>query len=68
MDLRPLKIYSSEDTPRLRYIAGFILTDILGLRIEITTDKRKLGKHQVINYSSENIKGSLKNSARPFII
>jgi len=60
MDLRPLKIYSSEDTPRLRYIAGFILTDILGLRIEITTDKRKLGKHQVINYSSENIKGSLK--------
>ncbi len=60
MDLRPLKIYSSEDTPRLRYIAGFILTDILGLHIEITTDKRKLGKYQVINYSSENIKGSLK--------
>ena len=62
MDLRPLKIYSSEDTPRLRYIAGFILTDILGLQIEITTDKRKLGKHQVINYSYENIKGSLKIS------
>lgn len=53
-------MYSGEDTPRLRYIAGFIFTGILGLSIEFTTDKRKLGKHKIINYSSENIKGSLK--------
>jgi hypothetical protein len=62
MDNRPLKIYSRENTPRLRYISGIILTDILGLSIEITNDKRKLGKHHVINYSSENIKDSLKIS------
>jgi hypothetical protein len=26
-----IKIYSAEDSPRLRYIAGIILGDILGL-------------------------------------
>ena len=62
MDDRPLKIYSREITPRLVYISNTILTDILGLSIEITTDKRKLGKHRVINYSTENIKDSLKIS------
>ena len=58
--MRPiqLKIYSSADVPRLRYIAAVILGDILGLPWEIVTDKRKLGKHPVINYSDENIKGS----------
>ena len=43
MDAKPVKIYSSEDVPRLRYIAGIILGDILGLSWEIVTDKRKLG-------------------------
>ncbi len=60
MDAKPVKIYSSEDVPRLRYIAGIILGDILGLQWEIVTDKRKLGKHIVINYSPENIPGSFK--------
>lgn len=60
MDLRPLKIYTKENSPRLRYIAGYILTDILGIPIEITTDRRKLGKHHVINYSGEKINGSFK--------
>jgi hypothetical protein len=60
MDPRPVRIYSVEDVPRLRYIAGIILGDILGLQWEIITDKRKLGKHPIINYSDENISGALK--------
>jgi len=60
MDSRPLKIFAVMDSSRLRYIAGIILGDILGLNWEVVTDKRKLGKHHVINYSSDNIKGSFK--------
>jgi hypothetical protein len=62
MDLRPVKIYSNSNFPRLRYIAGLILSDILGLTWEVVTDRRKLGKHPVINYSSENIPGSFRIS------
>ena len=62
MDSRPVKIYSTENVPRLRYIAGIILGDILGLSWEVITDKRKLGKNPVINYSSENLTGSFKIS------
>ena len=51
MDAKQVRIYSSGDVPRLRYIAGIILGDILGLPWDIVTDKRKLGKHPVINYS-----------------
>ena len=60
MECRPVRIYSTEDVPRLRYIAGIILGDILGLSWEVITDKRKLGKHPVINYSTETIPGSFK--------
>ena len=60
MDSRPVRIYTKEDAPRLRYVAGIILGDILGLSWEVVTDKRKLGKNPVINYSSENITGSFK--------
>ena len=62
MDTKQVRIYSSEDVPRLRYIAGIILGDILGLPWDIVTDKRKLGKHPVINYSDENISGGFKIS------
>jgi hypothetical protein len=62
MDPRPVRIFALDDVPRLRYIAGIILGDILGLNWEVITDKRKLGKHHVINYSEENIKGSFKIS------
>jgi hypothetical protein len=62
MDSGPVKIYSTEDTPRLRYISGIILGDILGLSWDLITDKRKLGKHAVINYSSHNLAGSFKIS------
>jgi hypothetical protein len=60
MDSGPVKIYSREDTPRLRYIAGIVLSDILGLSWDVITDKRKLGKNPVINYSSDNLSGSFK--------
>ena len=55
-----VKIYSAENVPRLRYIAGLILGDILGLSWEVTTDKRRFGKNPVINYSHENLNGSFK--------
>ena len=60
MDPRPIKIYSHREVPRLRYIAGIILGDMLGLSWEIVTDRRKLGKHPVINYSTEAIPGSFQ--------
>lgn len=59
MEARPLKIFAASNTSRLRYTADLILGEILGLRWEIVTDKRKLGKHHVINYSCENIPDSL---------
>jgi hypothetical protein len=55
-----VKIYSAEDSPRLRYIAGIILGDILGLTWSVISDKRKLGKNPVINYSTDSIAGSFK--------
>jgi hypothetical protein len=60
MDPGPVKIFTFRDVPRLRYIAEIILGEILGLSWEIITDKRKLGKNPVINYSGEDINGSLK--------
>jgi hypothetical protein len=62
MELRPVKIFTTSNVPRLKYIADIILQDILGLSWELITDKRKLGKYPVINYSSENIPGALKIS------
>jgi hypothetical protein len=62
MNSESVKIYSVENVPRLRYIAGLILGDILGLEWEVITDKRKLGKHPVINYSTEKINGAFKIS------
>jgi len=66
MDLRTVKIYSQADVPRLHYIAEIILGDILGLPWEIVTDRRKLGKHPVINYSDEVIPGAFNIS--PFTL
>lgn len=60
MDPGPVKIFTSRDVPRLRYIAGILLGDIMGIEWEIITDKRKLGKNPVINYSGEEVKGSFK--------
>lgn len=60
MDMGPVKIYTVSDVPRLHYIAEIILGEILGLSWEIVTDKRKLRKNPVINYSGEDLKGSFK--------
>lgn len=60
MDTGTVRIYVSEASPRLSYIAGFIMGDILGLNWEVITDKRKLKKHPVLNYSEEDIPGSFK--------
>jgi hypothetical protein len=60
MESGPVKIYSTNDAPRLNYIADIVLGDILGLKWEVITDRRKLGKNPVINYSKENLSGSFK--------
>jgi hypothetical protein len=58
MENKPVKIFTSSDVPRLRFVADLILNEILGLSWEIVTDKRKLGKSPVINYSDEKLAGS----------
>jgi hypothetical protein len=60
MEPKPLKIYCPTITPRLRYIADLVFNEFLGLNYEITDDRRKLGKHTVINYSGENIANSFR--------
>jgi len=67
MEPRPVKIFTSSNVPRLRYVAEIILGDILGLTWELVTDRRKLGKNPVINYSSENIPGSFKINPDPLL-
>ena len=60
MNIGLIQIYANEATPRLQYIAGIILGDILGLSWKIVSEKQKLTDHPVINYSSEEISGSFK--------
>ena len=60
MESGPVKIYSPNETPRLNYIADILLGDILGLKWKVITDRRKLGKNPVINYSKDNLSGSFK--------
>lgn len=60
MDPQVLKIYSATHSPRLNYIAGIIFGDILGLKWEVVTDRRKVGKSPLINYSVEEIPKSLQ--------
>ncbi len=58
----PVKIFTPKTSPRLAYIADLILNEILGLQWQIISDRRKIGKCPVINYSHELIKGSFKIS------
>ncbi len=67
MEPLQVKIFARENVPRLNYIAGIILGDILGLKWEVVTDKRKFGKHPVINYSSGNITGSFRIDPDPLL-
>ncbi len=67
MEPLAVKIFTRENIPRLNYIAGIILGDILGLKWEVVPDKRKFGKHPVINYTSGNIPGSFKIDPDPLL-
>ncbi len=67
MEPRQIKIFAHQDVPRLRYIAGIILSDILGLKWDLTTDKRKIGKNPVINYSDENVRGAFRIPPDPLL-
>ncbi|MCU0363400.1 MAG: hypothetical protein MUE32_08585, partial [Bacteroidales bacterium] len=58
MDAGLIKLYSPAEVPRLKYISSLILGEMLGLQFEITHDKRRLGKHPVINYSDEKLPGA----------
>jgi hypothetical protein len=60
MESKSVKVFTSENSPRLSYVISLILGDILGIGWEAVTDRRKLGKHPVINYSSEKIAGSFR--------
>ncbi|HEX2968856.1 MAG TPA: polysaccharide deacetylase family protein [Bacteroidales bacterium] len=60
MDPRAIRIYSSEDSPRLRYILSLIIGDFLGLSWELTTDRRRIKNRVVINYSNDEIPGSFR--------
>ncbi|OFY65732.1 MAG: hypothetical protein A2V64_07375 [Bacteroidetes bacterium RBG_13_43_22] len=67
MEPLQVKIFTRTSLPRLNYIASIIIGDILGLNWEIVTDKRKFGKHPVINYSAENISGSFRIDPDPLL-
>lgn len=54
-----IKIFAKYNSPRLKYIAGLLVGNILGSDWNIVTDKRDIGDDPVINYSSEIISGSL---------
>jgi hypothetical protein len=60
METRPVKIFSYADSPRLRFVADLILSEMLGLRWDVVTDRRRLGKSPVINYSREDIPGTFR--------
>lgn len=55
--MRKILIYSSEITPRIRYIFDFILNEFSGIETEYTTDKKRLEFSEIpfVNYSKEKI-------------
>lgn len=58
----PVKIFTDRKVPRLYYVVDLILNEILGLSWQIITDRRKLGKSPVINYSESILPGSFRIS------
>jgi len=67
MEVKPVKIFATGNQPRLRYVADLILNEILGLSWELVTDRRKLGKFPVINYSDEMIPNSFRIDPVPLL-
>ncbi|MDX9930307.1 MAG: polysaccharide deacetylase family protein [Bacteroidales bacterium] len=53
-----IKVYTRHPSPRLGWVAGVLLRDLLGLSYSVITDKRKIGTTPLINYSGEDIQGS----------
>lgn len=47
-------VYAGSVTPRLSYVAGLVLGDMLGLSYEIVSDRRRLGSYPFINYSNDH--------------
>jgi hypothetical protein len=58
MDTPDLKVYTTDATARLDYILSLLLGNILGLRYQVITDRRKIGNTPLINYSSDKISGA----------
>jgi len=67
MEARPVKIFSSADTSRLRFITELIFGEMLGLNWEIVTDRRRLGKSPVVNYSGKKLSGSFTVRPSPIL-
>lgn len=67
MDSVDIKVYTDFRSPRLEYIAGLILSDILGLSIAVIDDRRRIGSTPVISYSSEGITGSFRIAPSGFL-
>ncbi|NSW95161.1 MAG: hypothetical protein HPY62_10695 [Bacteroidales bacterium] len=67
MEPKGIKIFVSSNSSRIRYIARLLLEEILGLKWEIVTDRRKLGKSPVINYSDEDIKDAFRIEPDPLL-
>ena len=68
MDSGPVKIYSAEDTPRLRYIAGIILEIYSACTGKLLLTNVNSGKHPVINYSPDNMQAHLKFIPIPYYL
>ncbi len=62
MQQEVVRIYATQETARLAYALRIIFDTILGIEYELITDKRKLGKSPVVNYSRENIPGAFNIS------
>jgi len=62
MDPWMLKIFTRCNSPRLKYVADLIFFSILGVPYEIVTDRRRIGRNPVINYSGEKIDDAFRIS------
>lgn len=55
MERVDIKLYTAVSSPRLQYVAGVVLRDLLGLSFQVVTDRRKIGSSPFLNYSDELI-------------
>lgn len=55
MERVDIKLYTAVSSPRLEYVAGVVLRDLLGLSFQVVTDRRKIGNSPFLNYSAERL-------------